>query len=567
MHGEETEPKAAANAAARPDSQRSPWWSLLWIALITVWAYWPAVNGTFIWDDNSYVRDNTLLHSASGLWRIWFEPTATPQYHPLVFSSFWLEYSLWGTNPPGYHLVNLALHVLNTLLFWTILRRLDVAGATFAAAVFALHPVHVESVAWISERKDVLSAFFYGSTVLVWLTYLQSRRARHWLLATALLCLTLLSKSVLCTLPVALALLALWRKPASWREWSLRLAPSLAIAAVMAAVNVWREHAQNNPPLPYDLLERTLIAARALWTHVGSLVWPIDLTIAYSHWPVSTADFGAYLYLLAAILVPVLFVVKRRSWGSGPLVAIGFFALTLAPMLGFVDYNIMQFAFAADHFSYVASAGLIALAASAATTAARHLPAEQRAALSVLPLAALAWLTWNQAGLYVDAETMWRNNIARNPQSWTGHVNLAGVLARAGKTEEAAGELKEALRVNPDAVVAHTHLGIVLAALQRPQEAIEHFETAIRLNPSRADAENNLGAVLMTLGRVAEAETHFRQAVANNAAYAEAWRHWAIAALRLGDREAAISRLEEAVRLRPDFAAARADLEKLKQKQ
>jgi tetratricopeptide (TPR) repeat protein len=526
-------------------------------------AYWPCLAGGFIWDDNSYVAYNPLLLDTTGLWRIWLEPTATPQYHPLVFSSFWIEYQAWGTATAGYHIVNVALHTVNTLLLWVVLQRLRVPGAVLAAGIFALHPVHVESVAWITERKDVLSAFFYGLTMLWWLHFLETRRERDWLIALAFGACTLLSKTVLCTLPAALALVALWQAPHQWRHWGARLFPFVLIAAPIAAVTVWREHAHGNPALPYTLLERALIASRALWTHVGMLVWPVGLTIVYARWDVSTADPWAYLFPLAGLGVLAVLLALRPRYGTGPLVAVAFFLVTLSPMVGFVDYNIMRYAFVADHFQYIAGAGLIALAAAAAHRCTADLRPGFRIVLATVVLTVLGILSWRQAGLYADADVIWRDNVAKNPRSWIGYTYLATEMMRANETEAAAKLLAEAVERMPENAEAKRTLGIVIASLGRPQEALEHLTRAVDLDPAQPQAQNSLGAVLLSMGRVEQAEEHFATAARLKPDYAEAWYHRAIATAQQGKRNEAIAYLQEALRLRPDYPEARAQLDSL----
>lgn len=531
------------------------------IAIATLAAYWPCLWGGFIWDDNSYVAYNPLLLDVSGLWRIWFEPSATSQYHPLVFSTYWLEYRIWGLSTFGYHLVNVALHVANVLVFYLLLRRLQIPGAMLACAIFALHPVHVESVAWITERKDVLSTFFYGLTMLCWLRFLQLERERDWWLALGLGACTLLSKTVLCTLPVAMALFAGWLAPRLWRVWAVRLLPFFVIAVPTAVVTIWLEHSHGNPPLPFTLIERLLIASRALWTHVGLLLWPVDLTIVYSGWAVSAAEPLAYAYLLALIAAGAGLAALRPRHGLEPLVAAAFFVVTLAPTLGFIDFNIMRYAFVADHFQYVAGAGLIALAAAAGDRWTGAWPRLLRVSLSTLLVGLLAALTWQQARLYADADTLWRDNVAKNPKSWVGHTYLATELMRAGRLEDAADYLRQAITFLPDNAEAHRTLAIVLASLGESEEAVHHLTIALEIAPENARAEHSLGAVLMNLGRIEEAEAHFAAAVRLAPEYAEAWHSRGLAAAQLGNRAAAITYLREAIRLRPEFEEARNDLD------
>lgn len=552
------EPGDALGTGGRP-----PIVALTMILAATWWAYWPCLWGGFVWDDNLYIRDNALLENLNGLWRIWFDLSSTQQYHPLVFSTFWLEHQIWGVDTFGFHVVNIILHCSNTAFLWLLLLRLQIPGAALAAGLFALHPVHVESVAWIAERKDVLSAFFYALTLSAWLSYLKRGGATLWWVSFALTAATLLSKSVLCTLPAAMGVLAWWRAPERWRHWTLQLIPFVLLAVAMAGITVWREHAHGNAPLDYSLLERVLIAGRALWTYIAMVVWPVDLTIVYDPWEVDSTAGWAYLFPLTVVVMVIGLFLERHRIGSGPLVAVLWFIITLAPMLGFVDYNIMRFSFVSDHFLYVASAPIFALLAAGLSGWAKRFPAEQRQVGTAVLLFALAALTWRQSGLWADPEALWRDNVSKNPRSWTGYNNLAGVLARKGQFEETVAALRQAVELNPRYVGAYNHLGIVLASKGHNEEAVAAFRDAMKVDPMRADVANNLGTVLMTSGRIVEAADAFEAAVKVKPDYPEAWRHWAIAGARLGQRDAALQRLQEALRLKPDFAAARADLERL----
>lgn len=554
----------ASGSGAAPPYPAGTWAALGLILVATVWAYTPALWGGFIWDDNSYVAYNTLLHDWDGLRRIWFEPTATPQYHPLVFSTYWVEYRIWGDATFGYHVVNVALHAATTVIAFALLRRLAIPGALFAAAVFALHPVHVESVAWITERKDVLSAFFYGLTLWWWLNYLESERESAWIVALGLAAATLLSKTVLCTLPVAMAILAVWVAPQRWHVWSVRLAPFVALSIPIAWITIWREHSHGNPPLPYSFLERTLIASRALWTHAGLLIWPVDLTIVYAKWPVSTTDPLSYVFPLAGLAGVATLWSLRGRFGDGPLVAVAFFVVTLGPMIGFVDFNIMRYAYVADHFQYVGGMGLIALAAAAGRWALSGVPAGAMVAVAVVPLAVLAGLTRQQAALYVDADTIWRDNVAKNPRSWVGHNFLATELMRSGRYEEAAARLREAVRHLPDHADALRTLGLVEASLGNLDDAVAWLRQARRVDPTNPRVEQSLGAVLLSLGRPEEAATHFASAVRLHPEYAEGWHYRGLASALLGQEERAIEFFERALAIRPDYEDAKRDLEGLR---
>ncbi len=247
------------------------------------------MHGGFIWDDDDYVQDNPTLRSLAGLGQIWFQPGATRQYYPLVHTTYWLEYRLWGLDPTGYHVVNVILHALSAVVVWRILSRLQVPGAWAAAALFALHPVHVESVAWITERKNALSGAFYLSAAWAYLRYEAARRPRWYGAALVLFAAALLSKTVTCTLPAALLLVLWWKGQTPMRRPAVALGPFFVLAVAMSAVTVWMErHSVGawGPEWDLSLVERGLIAGRALWFYAAKLLVPLDLAFIYLRWAI-----------------------------------------------------------------------------------------------------------------------------------------------------------------------------------------------------------------------------------------------------------------------------------------
>ena len=278
-------------------------------------AYQPAWQGGFIWDDDAHVRPE--LQSWNGLCRIWCDLKATQQYYPLLHSAFWLEHRLWGDATLGYHLVNIALHVVAALLVAVILRRLKVPGAYLAAAIFALHPVHVESVAWITELKNTLSAVFYLSAALVYLRFDHSREKASYFLAFGLFVLGLLSKTVTATLPAALLVVFWWQRGRlSWRRDVLPLLPFFALGAAAGVFTALVERklgGAEGAAFDFTIVERCLIAGRAIWFYLGKLFWPADLIFIYPRWHVSQAVWWQYLFPLAALLLLAgLWAIRRR---------------------------------------------------------------------------------------------------------------------------------------------------------------------------------------------------------------------------------------------------------------
>jgi Flp pilus assembly protein TadD len=528
-------------------------------------AYQPAWNGGFLWDDAAHVT-RADLRSWRGLWRIWSEPGATQQYYPLLHSAFWLQHRLWGDAPAGYHLVNLALHAAAALLAGLALRRLSVPGAFLAAAVFALHPVHVESVAWITELKNTLSAVLYLGAAMAWLRFEEERRARAYLLALALFVLALCSKTVTATLPAALLLLHWWKRGRpGWRREVLPLLPFFALGAAAGSFTAWVERKLVGAEgAAFDLspVERGLVAGRAAWFYLGKLVWPADLSFVYPRWSVSQAIWWQYLYPAAALAVLAILWSQRQRW-PGPLAGTLFFLGTLFPALGFFDVYPFLFSFVADHFQYLASLGIIALAAAGAARLLERRRLWRRPAgdaLCLAALAVLAALTWQRSHLFADRETLYRATIRSNPGCWMAYNNLAGSLIARGATEEALGLVQRALDLRPDYPEAHNNLGLVLASRGRWDEAIRHYRRALELDPAYPEAHNNLGFAIAAGGELDEAIAHYRWALEGDPGQAGVHYNLAMALLARGDDPQAAAHLRRALELQPDFLEAHNNL-------
>ena len=462
-----------------------------------------------------------MIHAWSGLWNIWFSPADIEReghYWPVVYTSFWLEHKLWGPDPRGYHAVNVLLHLVNVLLIWRLLLllRLAAPGAWVVAAVFAVHPLHVESVAWVIERKDVLSALFYLTAVLTWMRFVEAPRPGRYALALGLFTAGLLSKSIVVTLPAALLIWHWWRAGRVTRTDLTRLAPFFAVALVVTALDLSFYTSREPLSLGYSLVERVLIAARALWFYVGKLLWPTDLAVIYPLWEIRAADPVAWSYVLGAAGLAAGLWAGRRRLGRGPLAGALFFAVTLSPTLGFVDYGYMQFSLVADRFQYLAGLGVLAVLLGAATDGACRLPGGLRrgaAAGLVVVLAVLGALTWRQAGVYRDGITLFSHIVALNPDARDAHLNLVGPLADAGRYEEALAAARTGVARRPDSADAHSNVGRVLVLMERLDEAERVLRTALELAPRHAHALQNLGEALRKGDRYEEAAELYRRAL------------------------------------------------------
>jgi protein O-mannosyl-transferase len=480
------------------------------ILLLTLAAYLPVLQAGYIWDDDDYVTENPALADASGLRHIWLDPSATPQYYPLVFTTFWAEYHLWGLNPTGFHVVNVLLHALAAVLLWRMLLRLRLPGAWLAAALFAAHPVAVESVAWVTERKNVLSIVFYLAAALAywrWQTppLATGRRQpaagsalRWYFIALALFVGALLSKTVACSFPAAMLLVIYWQRGRVTLKEAAPLLPFFALGLGLGWLTAHLEKTHvgaQGADWALTFGQRCLIAGRALWFYAGKLAWPANLTFIYPRWEVSTAVAWQWAFPVTALAVVAGLWAGRKRLGRGPLVAVLFFAGTLFPALGFINLYPMRYSFVADHFQYLACLGLIALAAAGLA----RLPRPLSAAALCLPFG-LAALTWQQAHIYQDQETLWRDTLKKNPGCWMAHNNLGLILADQHKTAEAEAHYSEALRLRPGYPEALNNVGTVLLAENRLAEARDYFDRACKADPNYAESLSNLGVVQFKQG-------------------------------------------------------------------
>lgn len=550
-------------------------------------AYLPAIDGGYIWDDNRYVTENPVLPHDDGLVRIWTELGATIQYYPMVFTTFWFEYRLWDLDPMGYHLTNVLLHLLSALLLWRILRRLAVPGAFLAAALFALHPVHVESVAWISERKNVLSGVFYLAALSTWLRFtgLGDEARRRWGaygLTLLFFALALLSKTVTCTLPAVLLLIAWWKRGRIRVREALLTLPMFVLGAVMGLVTVHMERTEVGcvgPDWAFSAIDRVLIAGRAVWFYLGKLALPHPLIFNYERWTIDPGAIWQYAYPLAVGAVIATLWLLRRRIGRGPLAAFLFFCGTLFPALGFIDTYPMRYSFVADHFQYLASIGPLALLAAGLVTllskrpalrpaegspagrpTAGHPPAAGTYAAGGLLLIVLGALTWQQGQIYEDRAAIWRDTLAKNPDSFIAHCNLGGLLLDAGQVEEAEGHLRDAVRLKANFHEAHASLGRALVEQGQVEEGIAHYRDALRIKPNMAWAHQSLGSALLELGEHEDAIASFTRALQLQPDFFAARFNLASALAASGQLDGAVAHFQAALRMAPQDARVHANL-------
>jgi Tfp pilus assembly protein PilF len=538
------------------------------LVVITLVAYAPALfRGGFVWDDFIMLVGNAAIKAPDGLDYIWGS-TLLPDYFPLTSTSLWLEWRLWGMNAFGYHLTNLLLHAGGAVLFWRGLRLLQVPGAWLAALIFAVHPVNVESAAWIAERKNTLTLFFYA---LAFWSYQRFEseppaaapgpaRSKWYWLALAAFVLSLLSKTAAVTFPGVLLLCAWWRRgKVTWRDvW--QTLPFGAVAAGLSLITIWFQY---HRAIGGDVVQTAGFAGRlatagwAVWFYLYKAVLPLNLIFIYPRWNIDPHSIGAWLPLAALTGCLGVFWSQRRNWGRTPLFALGYFLMMLFPVAGFFNIYFQRYSLVADHWQYFSLIGVIALAVAAGDRLARKLNAVVAGrVLGAAVVIVFSTLTWRQCGIYHDEETLWRDTLAKDPACWLAHNNLGMILRNQGKRADAEAQYRTALAIKPDFELALNNLGVLLIDEGRNAEAEAALTQAIRVKPGYADAHNNLGIVLARQGEFDEAMEHFRLGLRYKADNPIAHNSLAnILVLRRLFAEA-VPEYEAALELKPDYAEA-----------
>ncbi|MGA2693137.1 MAG: tetratricopeptide repeat protein [Opitutaceae bacterium] len=541
--------------------RRSPWWIGAALLCVTLAVYWPALAGGMVWDDDAHVT-RPDLQSVAGMLRIWTDLHATQQYYPLLHSAFWLEHIFFGDSTLGYHLANVLLHAADAWLLVLLLEDLAVPGAALAGFLFAVHPVCVESVAWISEQKNTLSLLFYLLAARAYLRFdRDSLRPRTYVVGTAWFLCALLSKSVTATLPAALMVVSWWRKGRlSWSREGRYLGPWFALGIASGLFTSWVERtiggAQGGD---FDLAfgQRLLLAAHSLWFYVGTLLWPTNLILIYPRWnvPLEAGHWLGYFAAAAAITIALGVLARRRR---GPLAVWLLFAGTLFPALGFVNVYPFIFSYVANHFLYHATLAPAAGAAAAIAVLARSRSANVRAAVwsvAGVLLCGLGLLSNSDAQTFESQRTLLEASLAQNPDAWMPHDSLGVWYANHGDNTRAAAEFRAALRLRPQYPQAHNNLGMTAEARGDLEQAAAEYREALALKPDFAEAHNNLGAVLIHMpGHESEAVAEFQAAVRLQPDFATAHSNLGRALLKIPGRQAeCLAELRRAVQMRPDL--------------
>ena len=586
---------AVNSIAGLLQSSRVPVWllGLLLVGAVII-AYLPVWHAGFIWDDDAFVNNPLIKHS-NGLYQFWFTTNA-PDFFPLTSTTLWLEWRLWGANPLGYHAVNMLLHALSTVLIWRVFAHLRMPGAWLAAALFAVHPVNVESVAWITERKNTLAMLLYIMSLLFYLRFEVTDRWRWYGMALGTFMLALLSKTAVVPMPIVLLGLAWWQRGRISNLDVRRTLPFFGVAVLLGLVTIWFQshNAIGSEVVRADSFWSRLAGAGwAVWFYLYKALLPVNLIFVYPKWQIDMTNLLSYVPGLLVLASATVLFYFRNGWGKAWLLGLGYFVVMLLPVLGFWDIYFMKYSLVADHWQYFAIIGPIGLVATGITRASDRLKKRNVflvPAFSVILLLVLGVLTWRQTCTYSDIETLWMTTIAKNPVCELAHYNLGTFLEEKGQLDRAMTHYQEVIRLNqnntdayinrgniydklgqhqlaikdyneairlkPDCAEAYFNRGCVYAELRQYQRTIENCNVSIRLKPDYVEAYFNRGSAYAELGQYRNAINDFDKIISMQKDYFPVYVNRGYAYAKLSQYQSAIENYNESIRLQPDYVPA-----------
>jgi len=538
-------------------------WGLLLILAVIV-AYVPVWWAGFIWDDDFHLTANPCIVGPLGLKEIW--TTKAASICPLVLTTFWMEHALWGLSPLPYHLVNVFLHGLNAMVLWRVLLRLGIPGAWLGAALWALHPVQVESVAWITEMKNTQSCLFYLLSVLFFLRWLQAAQKNQpsgWNYACSLLfaAMAMASKSSTVVLPVVLCLCAWWMEGRwNWRTVT-KVWPVFAMAVVAGLL----------PFLTLDVgatadidslgvrswAERFVTAGDAIWFYLGKLLWPHPLIAVYPRWKIDAGNWVSYLPLLGVVVLLLYLWLKRKTWARPWFFAFAYFLAALIPVLGFVDNTFLRLSFVADHFQYLADMAPLALVGFGMVRLGECIIPKRthlRLAFAGGVLLLLGIMTSRQAWIYQSEQTLWTDTMAKNPKCSQAFINLGNVFLQKRQSNEAMAQYQKALELQPNKALIHIDLGDALIQEGQLDQALAQYQKALEIKPNFAEAYYDLGVLLSQKGQWTEAITQYKKALEIKPNLVNAHVKLGHALAQQGQMDEAIFHYQKAVEIMPGNA-------------
>lgn len=521
-----------------------PWFVAAMLILLVFFAYSAAVNGPWIWDDSSWLTENPAVqhHDLSWIWRGY---RSASQYYPLTVSTYWFEYRLWGFWLPGYRIVNILLHATSAFLLWKLLTRLKIPGATLAAFIWAIHPIQVETVVWITERKNTLSGVFFFTALLTWMEVVNpqaTRQRKKWMyLATICLYLAaLLSKTSTFFLPVAMIGVAWIQTGKLQARHIARTVPFFVIGFLMGLFTMHSEHllsfgqdvtsAWNQTPA-----QRIILAGKCFWFYIWKLLWPAELAQIYPQWGLDPSNPIEYLWTAAALaLFIILGIYSWRRRDSKCLIAIFIYLAGIFPVIGFMKYYTQIYTYVADHYNYLPGAALIACFAALLTCGWNRIAQKLAIKPMITAAAATALIlvlcvrSLSQSMVYRDFITLWQDTLRINPRAWAAMANIAYYYdVNLNQPLEALPWYDKANAVSPQSST-YFYLGNTYEKLGRIDDAVASYRKAIAIDPTYLIHYQALSRILIARNEHEDNLKLIRQAVDYNPEHIEFWLQIAV---------------------------------------
>lgn len=540
------------------------------VFLITLLIYIPAMSAAYIWDDDQEVHANVALRDFHGLVQAWKgAPGTGADYLPLKTTMLWVEYQIWGAKPEGYHVMNIVVHAIAALLLIVALKQLRIPGAWLAGLLFAIHPVHVESVAWVSERKNTLSLVFY---LLTFIAYFKFDRTKNWAYygwALAAFVAAGLCKSHVVVLPAALVLCNWWQRRGFTKEDLLRSIPFFVLSGFFAWLTI---HFQFQRAIGGEVIEnfggwgsRIAMAGMSTWWYLYKALCPDHLITIYPIWPIIPPQAYQFLFGIALLVVLAVLWFYRNSWARPYFFAFAYFVATLVPVMGFIKMSYMRVTLVADHFQYLSDISIIALVSAGIALLYQRLG--QWGRYSLVGVVAVLVMTfsgysWNRAGTFQCEETLWLDTLSKNENTWQAHNHMGAIYYSRQDFSRARHHFYRGVQLRPGNCEVQNNMGLVLMAMGELDSALEYYKRAVEIKPDDASIRTNYGNGLAMAKKFSEAVVQYREAVKYPSPNKPAiYFQLGNILFQVSRFREAVDAYEEALKLAPQFKEARNNLE------
>ena len=605
FRGADYEQTPDADSVAAPESRANRWRDFLIrfavIVLAGLWIYSPTYHGDWLWDDDQLLTQNlTVQHRVSpdpnvppdslrSLAKLWFNPDGA-DYFPLSYTALWAQWPFFGLRSTGYHVTTILLHITGALLLWALLAQMRLPGAWVSALLFAVHPVCVESVAWVSETKNTLSLPLFLLSCIFWVKQDDEPDANHrfrlYLASIGFFLLSMFAKTSVVAMPVVTLLYAWWKRGRVTKQDLILAAPMFAISIALGLITIsyqWSRAIGQEKIIVGDLFSvtgffsRAAISGMGIFHYLASIVWPVNLLPIYPRWDVDPPKIWQLLPW------PVIFAAgwwiwqNRATWGRHVGFALGFFLLMVAPVLGFVTISYMRITWVADHFIYLPMVSILALIGATATLLFRKAQEDSKPTFlagGALLLAALTFLSFRDAINWMDEDHMWEHTLKHNFDAWQAHNRLGAKKFSRGDVDGAHFHFQNSTRLRPDLGETHNNLGTTLsaraqmlaqrgdqaAAKREMDAAIEQFAEACRVTPHVPAIHVNLANALAAAGRFGEAGDKYKELIEKEPGNPALINNYGVALYKQGKKEEAIVQFKKALEIAPNMKDARESL-------